>query len=324
MKTKFFTFFFAIMAISSLWAYDFKYGDLYYNITNDTIPYTVAVTYQYYESSSNYSGLVDIVIPQEVCYNNRIYSVTSIGSGAFEACGTLKSITIPNSVKIIRGYAFERCSRLESVNIPNTVTQIGEGAFIRCGVLGSIIIPYSVKTIETSTFSYCSSLTSVVLGDSVQVIKNEAFYHCGKLTSIEIPDNVKKIGNAIFRYCKSLHSVSLGDSIQEIGDHAFSDCYSLEEMTCKSLIIPKTERMFYNTDIKQSTLYVYDCVLEQYKSLYPWNKFGAILPIDGQTTSIKDFHLLSTNKCCVQKIFKNGTIYIIRDKKMYDILGNEL
>lgn len=48
MKRIFLFLFAAICAANSLRAYDFKSGDLYYNIINDTVaPYEVEVTHQY-------------------------------------------------------------------------------------------------------------------------------------------------------------------------------------------------------------------------------------------------------------------------------------
>ena len=44
MRTKLFALFLAVMATNSLWAYDFKYGDLYYEVLNSSTPYTVRVT----------------------------------------------------------------------------------------------------------------------------------------------------------------------------------------------------------------------------------------------------------------------------------------
>ena len=46
-----------------------------------------------------YSG--EIVIPETVIVDGTSYSVTSLGDGCFEACSSLTSITIPNSVTVL-------------------------------------------------------------------------------------------------------------------------------------------------------------------------------------------------------------------------------
>ena len=53
---------------------------------------------------NKYTG--SVVIPETVTYNGRIYSVTSIGSIAFQFCSDLTSITIPNNIKTIGVHAF--------------------------------------------------------------------------------------------------------------------------------------------------------------------------------------------------------------------------
>ena len=85
----------------------------------------------------------------------------TIEEAAFENCGGLTSITIPNSVTTIGDYAFQSCSGLTSITIPSSVTTIGKSAFSSCSGLTSIKIPNSVTTIGNEAFSWCSSLTSI-------------------------------------------------------------------------------------------------------------------------------------------------------------------
>jgi len=99
MKVKnFLVFLFAFFCCIATYAYDFKSGEIYYEISGSN---TVAVTNSG-GSSSGYSG--NIIIPASVTYNGSPYSVTSIGNSAFLNCSGLTSVTIPNSVTSIGEY----------------------------------------------------------------------------------------------------------------------------------------------------------------------------------------------------------------------------
>ena len=66
--------------------------------------------------------------------------ITSIGSRAFNSCGNLTSVNIPNSVTSIGGTAFNDCTSLTSIDIPSGVTSIGGGAFNSCRNLTSVTV----------------------------------------------------------------------------------------------------------------------------------------------------------------------------------------
>lgn len=69
------------------------------------------------------------------------YDVTEIGSGAFQDCTSLTSVTIPSSVTRIGENAFCNCTALSSVAIGNKETIIGLGAFLGCSSLKSMTYP---------------------------------------------------------------------------------------------------------------------------------------------------------------------------------------
>ena len=220
---KLFFLFLALVSTTSLWAYDFKSGDLYYNITSSSAPYTVEVTYQEWHSSNNYAGLTTSTIPETVTYNGTTYGVKSIGDWAFVDCSSLTSVTIPNSVTSIGYQAFLGCSSLTSITIPNSVTSIGESAFDYCSSLTSVTIPNSVTSIGSGAFSYCSSLTSVTIPNSVTSIGDWAFSNCSSLTSITIPNSVTSIGDYAFYEC-SLSSITCeATTPPTLGTNVFTD-----------------------------------------------------------------------------------------------------
>ena len=239
-------------------AYDFEADGIYYNRNSNGS--SVTVTYRT-TSYNSYSG--SVVIPSTVTYNNKQYSVTSIGDYAFKGCSGLTSITIPNSVTSIGANSFGYCSSLVSVVIPNSVKTIGMNAFSNCNSLRSVNIPDGVTTIEHHVFWKCYALSSISIPKSVTKINSYSFEGCGGLTSISvasdnpkydsrndcnaiietetntllrgcqntiIPNDVTSIGEYAFDTCDGLTSISIPENVTSIGDMAFSNCLYIESI----------------------------------------------------------------------------------------------
>lgn len=166
-----------------LLSYDFMEGGLAYKILEDGT--SVAVTCENNTSPRYYSLSGNVSIPSTVTHEGTTYTVTEIGSYAFYECENITSITIPNSVKIIRYYAFYKCSGLTTLRIPNSVTSIDVGVFRNCVGLTSVTIPASVVSIGNQAFQRCTALTSVTIPASVINLGNQAFAACSGLTRID-------------------------------------------------------------------------------------------------------------------------------------------
>ena len=176
-----------------------------------------------------------LVIPSQISYNGKVYTVTSIGESSFEGCSSLRSVQIPNSVTSIGSNAFLACSSLTEINLPNSITTIGDWAFDGCGSLETIEIPNSVTSIGKGAFMGCNSLTSIAIPNSIVSIGNRIFEDCSSLTSVVIPTSVTSIGNSAFCGCSSLTNVNIPNSVVIIDIMAFYGCSSLT-----SVIIPNS------------------------------------------------------------------------------------
>ncbi|MDY4512871.1 MAG: leucine-rich repeat domain-containing protein [Paludibacteraceae bacterium] len=352
MKTKFFTLFTALtLSAGALFASDTDVDGIYYNF--DATNLTATVTYRGSYSGSyadEYTG--NVVIPATVNYDGKIYSVTSIGNGAFEYCSGLTSVTIPNSVTSIGEFAFSGCSSLTKTNytgdiagwcginfgnysanptaysynlyindvevkdlvIPNSVTSIGNYAFSGCSGLTSITIPNSVTSIGEYAFSGCSGLTSITIPNSVTSIGEYAFKYCSSLTSVTIPNSVTSIGRSAFYGCSGLTSVTIPNSVTSIGKSAFGECTQLTNIVCYAAEPPSCDAsVFANYD---ASLKVPCSSLDAYKADAVWGDFNNISCIES-TVGLEQIELADLYT-------QAGRIVCNGEFRIYDLLGRDV
>ena len=229
-----------------------------------------------------------------------------IGYGAFDYCTSLTSVTIGNSVTLIRISAFGSCTSLTSVTIPDSVIWIEESAFYDCTSLTSVTIGNSVTEIEYGAFAGCTSLkafygkyastdnrclivngvlnsfapvglTEYTIPDSITEIGYGVFMECSSLTSITIPDSVTSFGEGAFAGCTSLTSITIPDSVTWIGYGAFYECSSLTSVYCKPTTPPSGDSdMFYN-NASDRMIYVPRNSVSIYKSTSGWNEYASYI-----------------------------------------------
>lgn len=110
--------------------------------------------------------------------------VIGIADHAFDSCGLLHSVKLPDTIKTIGAGAFCDCYNLGVINIPSSVTSIGSGAFDGCAFLHKIVIPDGIDTINSSTFRDCDVLNTITIPKSVTSIEDYAFHGCRCLDTI--------------------------------------------------------------------------------------------------------------------------------------------
>ena len=115
---------------------------------------------------------------------------------------TIRSITIPESVRRIGNYAFANCSSLTSITIPKNVYWIGFRAFASCDSLTTVTFQEGVTRIDNYAFSNCDSLTTVTFQEGATSISfsfdDDTFSFCHLLKNISIPASVTRIASGVF------------------------------------------------------------------------------------------------------------------------------
>ena len=253
MTTLILSVFFAISAS----AYDVEVDGIYYNLVKSRAIVT--------SGKEKYHG--DLTIPSSIKYYGKEYEVTNIGDYAFEECGELTTVTLPESLTEIGIRAFAQCRKLSTINIPRSVTTIKRNAFDYCYMLQyvhitdleawcnidfeeiyanplyhaqglyingelatDIEIPKTVTKIKRLTFYYYTKLKSIKIPDTVTSIGEASFYYCKELRDITIPNSVTTIENEAFKLCESLTSIEIPNSVTSTGTYAFAYCSNLESV----------------------------------------------------------------------------------------------
>ena len=153
------------------------------------------------------------------------------------------SITLPNTVKIIKTKAFVNLKNVKSLVIPYGVEVIEENAFGYnyydgdncCASLESIELPESLKTIGQYAFYGCTALKSIKFPGSLEEIPAYVLSKCTALTSVEISSGTKKICDYAFNNCESLKTLTIADSVSSLGSNVFYGCSSIEYNTKDSV-----------------------------------------------------------------------------------------
>lgn len=107
----------------------------------------------------------DIIVPDKI----DGATVVEIGDHAFTGEKTVKSITLPDTVRWVDSYAFSECTNLEKIDLGSGVEYMGDLVFSYCSSLTSLHIPEGTTTIG-ALFCFCPSLEEVYIPASVTEI----------------------------------------------------------------------------------------------------------------------------------------------------------
>lgn len=244
----------------------------------------------YYNDAKNWENGILYVDNYLITTNNDLLNQESINVkegtiviaiNAFTNNGkNLKSIVLPEDLKIIGSSAFSSLSSLSQINIPSSVISIGNNAFGSTDLYKDqsnwenggfyidnwLLAVDNVKMTEftvkegtvgvsdgksdTSLFpTKATSISSLTLPSTLKYIGNRSFARL-KITSLELPETLETMKEGAFMTCAFLESVNLEDCInlKSIGNQAFSNC-AIKEITIPSNVLEMGELIFNHNSV---------------------------------------------------------------------------
>lgn len=174
---------------------------------------------------------VEVTVPDTI----EGYPVVELGEEAFHNCKAMKTVCLPNSLRIIRRKAFENCT-FEGIELPESLDEIEYNAFGSCR-LRSICVPSRVKRINRYVFSNCELLSSVKLPKELISIEGYAFLRCTALECIDVPEGTREIGEKAFEDCERLRKIRIPRSVTRMWREDADDENIFGELTKQNLTI---------------------------------------------------------------------------------------
>lgn len=175
---------------------------------------------------------------------------TSLCNRAFNDCGPIEKITLPDSMKDLNGqYIFYGMNKrelidkagwyvedysstpktgLKEINLPKACGGLGVGCLGSNGFLTNVVLPEGLQDISEGCFYNCPNITTIDMPSTVKKISDGAFSKCSKLTDIKIFKTHKNyISGKEFGF-------NLPDVVEEIGVSAFAECMKFTSITINS------------------------------------------------------------------------------------------
>lgn len=133
---------------------DFEVDGIYYHALSEN----TATVIKHPEIENYYCN--DVVIPDNVTYQDMQFAVVGIDDRAFEDCYELTSVVIGDAVETIGEEAFQGCTGLTSVTIGSGVTTIGAKAFNYCNALQTVTCKNTVPPVMASSNCFSTAAYS--------------------------------------------------------------------------------------------------------------------------------------------------------------------
>ena len=192
-----------------------KDGDFLYRVEGESDNPEVTI-YSYVGSDT------DVTVPSKI----KGMPVTTL-HGTFSGKETVKTVTIPEGVRLIEYNAFFGCTALTTVVLPSSLEEMTEYTFYQCTNLKTVSLDTAnskLTKIGQYSFAYCEKLTGFDIPSSVKELEEFVFAYCSSLKKIIIPDTVEKIDISAFRECTNVTEIKIPGTVKEASEFALVGC----------------------------------------------------------------------------------------------------
>lgn len=176
------------------------------------------------------SGAASVEIPETI----ENLPVTAIARYAFQ-CSSLKSITLPESIKTIGYYAFDMSNDLTTVNLPDSLELIEMNAFKQCKKLENVTFPSHFVEIHSNCFDETPWMDAQRKKDPLVIINGALIDGKTAEGKVEVPSNVKYVSSSAFARNNKLTSIVFHSNIDKVSDNTFFYCENLTSAEFKGI-----------------------------------------------------------------------------------------
>ena len=266
-----------------------------------------------------YYGFPSHIRYVEVTSGELSSNAISYIASSYESLTTLDISAVSNAS--LPTQAFASWTALETLHLPVNLTVIPYQMVYGCTNLSTISIPNYVQEFGNEAFSGCVKLHSIDFADGQNLLSigQYAFYNCSTLVSVTVPEGVQTLGAYAFYNDASLVKIKLPSTLNVIGNYAFGNCQQLMKMNVAAYAPPTVSSNTFYSVPRTATVYVPESAINTYKSTYIWNEFF----IESNVQDALD-NIFTDSEEQVQKLLIHGQVFIIRNGKCYDLMGQEV
>lgn len=249
--------------------------------------------------------------------------VIELQAPVFQEFTALKDVVLPSTVSYINSYAFNGCKNLESINIPNGVKLLEYALLAGCDKLKTLVIPQSVSKISSLIlYSYEREepITIVLTNDVPPTINSDSFSGVPTGSKFIVP-------------CGSLSAYSAAEGWSNI-----KNWYTIEEDFVYNVNVVANDNNGGSVTVLQEP----DCERTAIVEAIPSEGYKFVGWSDGYKEAHYEFEVhedvsltaifksisvpvntIRADKMSndVVKTIVDGRIVIIKDNKMYGIVG---